>query len=508
MGDEKTSRGLVVLVGAGPGEASLITLAGAKWLSRADTVVYDRLIAPDLLKLCRGGAELVYVGKASAGGAGSQEQINALLVDRCLAGRLVVRLKGGDPFVFGRGGEEADALAAAGLDFRVVPGVTAGVAGPAFAGIPVTDRRAAAAVAFVTGHGDPDALHSDIDWEALARIHTVVFYMGVGNLAKIAGRLVSAGRAGETPVAVVQRGAGPAQRTVVATLETIADAADAAGVAPPALVVVGDVVNMRSRLAWFEKLPLFGRTVLVTRSRRQASRLAEKLAELGAEVIEAPTIEIHPPADPGALDDAVGRIGEFDWLVLTSPNGAEAFFDRLGAVGLDARALGGVKVAAVGAATAEAVRQRGVQADLVPDAFTTEALGEALAGRLAPDGGRVLLARTDIAPPALADALVAAGADVQEVTAYRTVRPAALDERAAAALAEGRVDWITFTSSATVENFLALAPQADLAQVKLAAIGPVTAEALKRRGLAAHVVAAPHTIDALSAGIAAFEADR
>jgi len=506
MPAEKTSRGLVVLVGAGPGDASLITTAGAKWLSRADTVVYDKLASRRLLKGCRADAELVYVGKAPGRHEASQEQINALLVDRCRGGRLVVRLKGGDPFVFGRGGEETDALAAAALPFRVVPGITAGVAAPAYAGIPVTDRRVASTVAFVTGHEDPDKGEATVDWDALARMHTVVFYMGVANLAKIAERLMAAGRAGETPAAVVQQGTRPAQRTVLATLETLAAEADAACIRPPAIVLVGEVAAMRERLCWFEKLPLFGRTVLVTRSRPQASQLAESLGEFGAEVIEAPTIEIRPPASFDALDDVVARVGGFDWLVLTSPNGAAGFFARLAALGLDARALAGVRVAVVGAATAAAVRDRGIEPDLLPDVFTTEALGEALAGRIGPGPARVLLARTDIAPPTLAEALAAAGATVEEVTAYRTVRPDALDDEAADALAAGRVDWITFTSSATVENFLAPAGGADLSQVKLAAIGPVTAGALERHGLTAHVVARPHTIDALAAAVAAHEA--
>jgi uroporphyrinogen III methyltransferase/synthase len=497
-------RGLAVLAGAGPGGAELLTAEARDWLSRADVVLYDRLVSRDILAFCRADAERVYVGKRPGRHALAQEEINRQLVAHCRRGRLVVRLKGGDPLVFGRGGEEADALAAAGCRFRIVPGVTAAVAAGAYAGIPLTDRRAAASVAFVTGHEDPARERSALDYEALARIDTVVFYMGVGNLAAIAERLQAAGRRGETPVALVENAATPRQRAVTATLATAADAADAAGVRPPAVLIVGEVVRLRERIAWLETLPLFGRTVLVTRTRRQASALSRRLAELGAHAIEAPTIEIHPPADWAPVDAALRRLAEFDWLVLTSPNGAAALVERMTALGLDARALAGTKLAAVGPATADALRERFLAPDLLPEAFTTEALGEALVQRLAADGAgggrpRILLARADIATGILPEALRSAGCEVEQVTLYRTVRPGALPADALDALRAGRVSWVTFASSSTVENFLALIEPAgvSLEGIKLAAIGPVTAETLRSRGLPPAVVARPHTVEAL-----------
>ena len=341
-----------MLAGAGPGDDALVTAASLRWLARCDTVVYDRLANPALLEAASGSAERIYVGKAPGRSGYSQEQINELLVEKCRAGRRVVRLKGGDPLVFGRGGEEADALRAAGCEFRFVPGVTAGVAGLAYAGIPLTDRRLASTAAFITGHEDPAKDESTIAWDALAKIDTLVFYMGVGNLPQIAERLIAAGRSPATPAAVIYRATTPDQRTVTATLAEIAAVAMEADIRPPALIVVGEVVSLRERLNWWETLPLFAQTVLVTRSRAQASRLSAALRELGAGVIESPTIRIEPPADLGPLEAALRRVGEFDWLVLTSPNGVAAVLDRLDALGLDGRALGGVKIAAVGAATA------------------------------------------------------------------------------------------------------------------------------------------------------------
>ena len=505
---------LAVLVGAGPGDISLITTAGLRWLGRADCVVYDRLANPSLLKACREGAEMIYVGKGPDRHEMTQEKINQLLVDKVHEGKLVVRLKGGDPFIFGRGSEECDALAAAGLEFRVVPGLTSSIAAGAFAGIPLTDRRCGPTLALVTGHEDPtaapppghepkgDAQDSGrIDWGALAKIDTVVFYMGVANLPMIARRLMDAGRDGQTPAAIVERASTVRQRTITGTLATIADLAKEANIRPPALTIVGQVVALRKRIAWLEKLPLWGKTILVTRSRMQASVLAEQLAELGAEVIESATIDIQP-APSAPIDQALLQVrdGAFDWLVLTSPNGTRAIFERMDAIGMDARGLAKVKIAAVGPGTAEAMRQLLIHPDLIAEQFTTESLAASLAKQIAGNAGkRVLLMRADIATPVLAQTLEAAGASVQDVVAYRTVRPASLPPEALEALRERRVHWITFTSSSTVENFLAMtadAPQ-DLSGIKLAAIGPVTAETLKAHGLNPTAVAQPHTIAAL-----------
>ena len=523
-------RGLAILAGAGPGDEGLITAAAAGWLSRAECVVYDRLANPALLKLAPAGAELIYVGKWVGKSVGksphgremTQEQINRLLVEKVSQGKIVVRLKGGDPLVFGRGSEEADALRRAGLDFRIVPGVTAAIAAGAYAGIPLTDRRVGPTLALVTGHEDETKGQSAINWRALAGIDTVVFYMGVGNLPAIAQLLIEAGKSPQTPVAVVHQASTPAQKTVAGTLATIARIVEEAAIQPPSIIIVGQVVAFRPQLAWFERLPLFGKTVMVTRSRKGASALAGRLSELGAAVIESPTIEIHPADDPAPIDSALSRMGEFDWVVFTSPNGVDAVFDRLAACGLDARVFAGRKIAAVGPGTAAALYRHGLRADLVPAEFTTEALGEAMTsaaaglGDLA--GKKVLLARADIATPLLPAMLRQAGAGVEELTAYRTLPPASLPPEAVDALRAGKVDWITFTSSSTVDNFLALierhraeaadagakgeaqvatAPLCLSADIKLAAIGPVTAQSLRSHGYAPAVVADPHTIDAL-----------
>ena len=503
MAQAEPQHGLVVLVGAGPAGAGLICVEGLGWLRSAQVVIYDRLVSPALLELPPPNAERIYVGKTPAGESISQDRINELLVAKCRAGKLVVRLKGGDPLVFGRGGEEAEALAAAGLPFRIVPGVTAAVAAAAYAGIPLTDRRTASSVAFVTGREDPAKQASAINWGALAGIDTLVFYMGVGKLPEIAERLIGSGRPGGTPAAVVERAGTLSQHTVVATLETIAERARSAGVQPPAVVIVGDVVKMRDRLAWLERLPLFGRTVLVTRARRQASQLAEQLGWLGAEVIEAPAVLIEPPESFEAVDEALCRLGQFQWLVFTSANGVASLVERMDRLFLDARALGGVRIAAVGPATTKALRERFLTPDLVPTSYTTEALAEALCACERIRGKRVMLARADIATPVLAERLRQAGALVEEIVVYRTARPAALPADAAEALRSGRADWITFTSSSTVENFMALAEpeKANLSKTKLAAIGPVTAETLRQHGLKPTVIAEPHTIDAMVSAI-------
>lgn len=496
--------GLVVLAGAGPGAPDLVAPATTDWLSRADVVVYDRLVNRDLLRAARADAELVYVGKSPRAHALTQQQINDLLVKYCRGGKIVVRLKGGDPLVFGRGGEEAQALRDADLPYRIVPGITAAVAAGAAAGIPLTDRRCASTVTFVTGHEDHAKEASSINWGALAGLDTLVFYMGVGNLPEIARRLIEAGRDAGTPAAVVERATRPNQRTVFATLGTLAEAAGKAGIAAPAVVIVGEVAAIGKRLAWTERLPLFGKTVIVTRTRTQASKLSRPLAELGARVIEAPTIAIEPPEDFAAADEALRRLEAFDWVAFTSPNGVEAFVRRCAELHVDARSLGNARIAAVGPGTADALRGHFLAPDLMPGDYTTEGLGEALAE--AGVGGRsVLLPRADIATAVLPEMLRQAGAEVTEAAVYRTVRPAALPDDAAEVLQAARAHWITFTSSSTVTNFLALAGDADLSNVKLAAIGPVTAQTLRSAGLEPALTADPCTIDALVAAIVAFE---
>ncbi|MBN1553408.1 MAG: uroporphyrinogen-III C-methyltransferase [Phycisphaerae bacterium] len=490
--------GLAVLLGAGPGAEGLLTREGETWLSRCDCVIYDRLANPALLDLAPEQAEKIDVGKSPDHHTVPQEQINRLLVEKVREGKIVVRLKGGDPLIFGRGGEEIEALHEAGLEFRVVPGITAAIAAGAYAGVSLTDRRCASSVAFVTGHEDPDKTESAVNYEALAGVDTVVFYMGVGRLDAICRSLILAGKSPDTPAVAVQSATLPRQRTIRATLGTLAEQAREQSLAPPAVVIVGQVARTAEQWNWFERLPLAGQCVLVTRSRKQASRLARGLALHGAEVIEAPTIEIQPPETYTAVDAAIREIAQFDWLVLTSPNGVEAFLTRLAALKLDARALAGVQIAALGDATADALRRGGLLPDRVPETFTTEALGWALLERDV-KGKRILLARSDIAPPDLAQMLAAGGAHVEDVSVYRTTRPASLPAAAREALQAGRVDWITFTSSSTVENFLALAGEQACRHpgCKIAAIGPVTARTLRQAGVEPTVVADPHTIEAL-----------
>lgn len=504
--------GLVILAGAGPGDPHLITLAAADWLAQADTVVYDRLAAPSLLALAPPDAERVYVGKGRDGNALSQDEINRLLVERARQGQLVVRLKGGDPFVFGRGGEEAGALAAAGVPYRVVPGVTAAAGACAYAGIPLTDRRLASSVALVTGQEDPTREGSRLNWQALAGIDTLAFYMGVQALPEIAEKLIAAGRRAETPAAIIERGTTSRQRVVTGTLATLAVEAARHDIRPPAMIVIGEVVSLRDRLAWLPQLPLTGRTVLVTRTRQQASTLSQELAWLGAEVIEAPTVDLAGPEDPDAVDAVFARLAEYDIVAFTSPNGVEAFCGWAERLELDARALAGARLAAVGAATAAALERRFLRADLVPEVFTTEALAALLTTWGDLRGRRVLLARADIARPHLADALREAGAVVEDLAIYRTVRPESLPPAAVEALREERVDWITFTSGSTVDNFLALAgpllaaPHGRaslLAKVRLASIGPVTSEALRRHGLCPAIEAKRHDIPGLVEAILA-----
>ena len=505
-----TRRGIVALVGAGPGKESLITEAGIGWLRAADVVVCDRLASPALLAHCRGDAEWIYVGKSPGNHRVEQDDINRLLIEKCRQGWRVVRLKGGDPLIFGRGAEEAAALRQAGCDFCIVPGVTAAVAAGAYAGIALTHRATASTVAFVTGHEDSTKAASSVNYTALAGIDTLVFYMGLGNLPTIAAELVRAGKPDNTPVAVIAQASLPAQRTVEGDLATIADVVRDADIRPPAVVIVGPVAAAGNRLPWLEALPLHGQTILVTRPAHQAKPFSGHLAQLGANVIESPAVEIAPPHDWELLDAALARLGEYDWVAFTSANGVAAVFDRLAALGRDGRAFGQARIAAIGQATADALRDRAILPDLVPATFTTAALGEALSQEDL-DGCIVLLPRADQATPQLAAALCNAGADVEEIVAYRAARPAALAEPAIKALRDGRVQWVTFASSVTVCNFLSLLAEAKLQGtlegVNLASIGPVTSQTLADAGLTATVTAQPHTIEALAEAMAAYEQD-
>jgi uroporphyrinogen III methyltransferase / synthase len=480
--------GIVHLVGAGPGDPGLLTVRAVELIAAADVILYDRLIPPEALAHARPDAEIVYVGKQGEGPQFPQDDTHRLLLEHARAGRRVVRLKGGDPFVFGRGGEEALVLQAAGIPFEVVPGVTAGIAAPAYAGIPVTHRDVASGVAFVTGHEDPDKPESAIDWEALAAFPgTLVFYMGVRTLPRIAERLVAGGRPPSQPVAVVENGTLAGQRTLLATLTDVADRAREEGVRAPAITVVGDVCALREQLAWLEHRPLHGRTVAVTRARAQASALAARLRSLGATVIEAPAIRIEP------LDTPLPAMNGYDLVCVTSPNGAELLLDRL----RDARELAGRTVAAIGPGTVAALRARGVEADVVPERAVAEGLVEALADVAAE---RVLVARAEEGRDVLPDALRARGAQVDLLPLYRTVAEPLDDETRTAAAA---ADYLLFTSASSVRFFAEAAGDGALDGPRLASIGPATSAALREHGAEPHLEADPHTPDGLVAALLA-----
>jgi uroporphyrinogen III methyltransferase/synthase len=491
--------GFVSLIGAGPGDPGLLTLRGAEALASADVVVHDYLANPALLVHARPDAELIYVGKKAGSHTRSQEEINALLVHRASAGLRVARLKGGDPFVFGRGGEEALALVDAGLPFEVIPGVTSAVAAPAYAGIPVTHRGLASSFAVITGHEDPTKEESAIDWSRLATgTDTLVFLMGVGNLPQIVAKLMAHGRPAETPVALVRWGTMPGQQAVSGTLADIVARVQAVDLKPPAVTIIGQVAGLRQQLHWFEDRPLFGQRVLVTRTRQQASALSARLQALGAEAIELPTISISLPDDRAPLDRAIAEVSSYDWIIFTSVNGVGHFWEQLTGARLDARALHGVKLAAIGPATAARLEECGLRADYIPDEYVAEAVAAGL-GNVR--GQRILLPRADIARPTLADLLRQGGATIVEVAAYRTLRPRVDADELRRLLA--RVTVATFTSSSTVRNLATMAQDAGLeltralAQATIACIGPITAATARELGLHVDVVAEAYTIDGL-----------
>jgi uroporphyrinogen III methyltransferase/synthase len=474
----------VYLVGAGPGDPGLMTARSLELIAAADVIIYDRLIPATALDGARKDALLLYAGKEGGGPSIPQDEIDRMLIEHGRAGREVVRLKGGDPFVFGRGGEEAEALRGAGIAFEVVPGITAGVAAPAYAGIPVTHRDAASAVAFITGHEDPAKPESALDWRALAAFPgTLVIYMGVRQLGAIAQQLQAGGRDGAQPAALIENGTFARQRAVSATLETIVDVVAQQRIRAPAIAVFGEVAALRERLRWFEQRRLAGFTVAVTRARAQASGLASRLRALGADVIEAPAIRIV------ALDVRLPDLRGYDLICVTSPNGAGLLFERMADIGLDARALSGARIAAIGPGTATALRRHGVIADVVPERFVAEGLVEALAEVPVK---RALIARASEARDVLPDALRERGAEVDVVALYETVAETLSDPQLEALAG---ADYLTFTSSSTVRFLLeAVADRIELG-ARLVSIGPVTSDALRERGLQPHVEASRHDID-------------
>ena len=492
----------VYLVGAGPGDPGLLTLRGKACLQEADVVLYDHLANPALLDYVSSEAERIYVGRRGCGTYRPQDEINQLMLQKVREGKCVVRLKGGDPFVFGRGGEEAEWIVAHRIPFEVVPGVTSAVAVPAYAGIPVTHRTLASTVAFITGHEDPAKEETVLEWPRFAAAEgTLVFLMGVKNLSMIVSRLVEEGKSVDTPVALIRWGTYPQQHTVVGTLRDIVDRAKSAEIRPPTVVVVGEVVRLREQLNWFETQPLFGKRVLVTRAKTQASELSNLIRARGGEPIECPTIDIGPPDDWAEVDEAILQLATYQWLVFTSVNGVKAFMQRLWYHRRDARALAGLQVCCIGPRTAEEVRQFGIDADLVPETYQAEGLIEILT-RAGVSGQRVLLARAAQAREILPDELERLGAFVRVVKVYKTVVPAIEREHVQQLFRDHLIDVVMFASSSTVRNFFQLFDgvrdlKKHLNGTIIASIGPITAETIREMGLDVHVMAAQNTIPAL-----------
>ena len=507
-------KGKVYLVGAGPGDPGLLTLRAKECIERADVIIYDYLANEAFLAYANDTAELIYVGKKGGSHTKSQEEINRLICDKAKEGLNIVRLKGGDPFIFGRGGEEAQELVKADIPFEIVPGVTSAIAVPAYAGIPLTHRDYTSTVAFITGHEDPSKEESDINWERLATgVGTLVFLMGVGNLGKIAEELINNGRSPDTPAAVICRGTVAGQKTIEAKLRDIADIAKREGIKPPGIFVVGDVVGLRSELNWFEQRPLFGKRIVVTRAREQASRFLSALAELGAECIEFPTIEILPPGNFDGMDKAIQSLDDYDWILFTSVNGVKYFFDRLFVLGKDIRSLKDIRLGAIGLKTAEALLEKGIRPDLLPDEYRAESMVDEFK-KLGAKGLRILLPRVLGARDLLPDELRKMGGHVDVVEAYRTVMPGTGTEKVRAMLEAGGIHMVTFTSSSTVTNFIAMFKgDGDkiiqwMEGVDVACIGPVTAKSAEERGLKVRLIAKEYTIEALTSAIVDYYLER
>ncbi len=501
-------KGKVYLVGAGPGDPGLITAKGIKCIEAADVLVYDYLASPALLSFASPEVDIIYVGKKEGVHTLPQEEINQLIVEKALEGNIVTRLKGGDPFVFGRGGEEAEALTAHGIPFEVVPGVTSAIAATAYAGIPVTHRNLTSTLAFVTGHENPAKKTSNIDWQSLARgIGTLIFFMGVKNLPHIVERLMTHGKPPSTPVALIRWGTTSRQLTVTGTLVTIVEEVKKAGLKAPAIIIIGDVVGLRPTLKWFEGRPLMGKTIVVTRARTQASDLVTRLNDLGADCFECPTIKVVPPEDPEPLDKAIRNISTYHWLIFTSVNAVSAFFDRLFALGKDCRALGHIQTAAVGPATADKLLSYGIGSDLVPESYRGESVAAAFAGKNI-QGKHILLPRAEKARPVIPEELSKMGALVEEIAVYRTIQDRQNVDRLMDILKEKRADMITFTSSSTAKNFKALFEpenfEALTADIPVAAIGPITADTAGSLGMKVTLTAESYTIPGLCDAILKF----
>ena len=495
---KKAKPGKVYIIGAGPGDPGLITIRAVEALKLAEVVVYDNLVNEDLLQYTPPGVRRIYAGKQGGDHTLTQDKINDLLVREALDGRTVARLKGGDPFIFGRGGEEAEELAARSIPFEVIPGVTSAIAVPAYAGIPLTHRGLTSTVAFITGHEDPTKEKSDIDWQALAGIGTLVFLMGVKNLDQIIDALISRGKPPETPAALIRRGTTPDQKVLSGTLATIGELAAKNRFKPPAILVVGKVVQLRDTLGWFDAKPLFSKGIVITRPQRQADDLAKILAAQGARPIAFPTIAIEPPSDWSSLDAALADLESYQWIIFTSANGVHFFFERLRQRGKDVRDLKGIKICCIGPATARQMEARGIGVDLVPEEFIAEGILKSFAG-MDLNGRKILIPRAAKARDILPETLKKQGAVVTVATAYRTVASGKKKEEFTGLMDKGKVDVITFTSSSTVTNFVDIMGK-DFAlppSVCVACIGPVTAGTAAKAGFKIDILQHEYTMEGL-----------
>ena len=501
--------GKVYLIGAGPGDPGLITCKAVACLSQCNVIIYDYLASPALLSIASKQAEYIYVGKKGGDHTMKQDQINQLIVDKALAGQVVCRLKGGDPYIFGRGGEEAEILNQNNIPFEVIPGITSGIAAPAYAGIPLTHRKMTSTLAFVTGHEDPTKSESSIYWPSLAKgIGTLVFYMGVKQLPGIVEQLIKHGKSKETPVALVRWGTTSRQQTVTGKLDNIVEIVQKSGLRAPAIIVVGEVVSLRDKLGWFEQKPLFGKTIVVTRARRQASDLVRQLTDLGAECIECPTIEIVPPDDDQPMRQAIQKISNYDWLVFTSVNGVLKFFNLLFDMGKDVRALGHIKICTIGPVTASQLMAYGLKTDILPETYRAESVVKAFE-KINIRDKRVLLPRAKEARTVLPESLRKIGAIVDEVIAYQTISVTGHDPEIISRIQNADIHMITFTSSSTVNNFCNIFPDCISNEnfnkkVIMASIGPITSETARKQGLSVSIEAEEYTIPGLTKAIVDF----
>jgi len=491
-------KGKVYIIGAGPGDPGLITVKGLRCLKEADVIIYDHLVNEEIIRQAKVSSRLIYAGKKGGAHTLPQEEINRRLVEEAKQGNIVARVKGGDPFIFGRGGEEAEILVKEEIPFEVIPGVSSAIAVPAYAGIPLTHRGYTSTLAFVTGHEDPTKDESDIDWETLAGIGTIVFLMGVKNLRSITSNLMVYGKEGDTPAALIRWGTTEDQETLTGALSDIARIAEDRKFSPPVILVVGNVVALRNTLNWFETKPLFGKGIVITRPESQAEEFAGLLHAEGARVIHFPTIKIVPPESYDGLDQAISQIAQYQWIIFTSANGVSFLLARLRALGRDIRDLKDIRICAIGPATAATIEKLGIRVDLVPDEYISEGVVREFE-KFNINGSRILLPRAEIARDVIPDGLAKLGAKVNVVNTYRTVNSGKKKSELESFMMEGKVDVITFTSPSTVTNFMEIMGRNYVIppQVKIACIGPVTAAAVKRAGLPVDIIQERYTIPGL-----------